>query len=221
MAFSVVILSRSAINLWSCVAAVDGSEVSPVRIIHVDDGVQYPMPGIDRIEGEKPFIFARNANIGIRAAGMDDVILLNDDAILHTKCGFSLLATAAGDHPEYGLIASTCNNVGNRNQLPRPGAGLRDEPRMVCFICVYIPRSTIEAVGYLDERFAGYGCEDDDYSLRVRNAGLKLGIHDGCFVDHSTLHSSYRGPAGAGGDYRPNLELFKRKWGHDNWGRPV
>ena len=92
---------------------------------------------------------------------------------------------------------------------------------MVCFVCVYIPRSTIDSVGLLDERFVGYGLDDDDYSLRVRDAGLKIGIFDRCFVDHGSLTSSYRGPdnnRGKGGDYRPNMKLFIEKWGVDNRG---
>ena len=39
------------------------------------------MPAV-ALEGVKPFIFARNCNLGIRAAGSDDVVLLNDDALL-------------------------------------------------------------------------------------------------------------------------------------------
>lgn len=172
---------------------------------------------IDWQEGIKPFIFARNINLGIQAAGDDDVIILNDDALVQTPGGFTLLQRAAEENPEYGIIAATCNNVGNQNQWPK-GVGLRDEPRMVCFVCVLIPRRTIDAVGLLDERFVDYGLDDDDYSLRVRKAGLKIGIHDGCYVDHGSLTSSYRGAAGAGGDFFPNLKRFIEKWGVDNWG---
>jgi GT2 family glycosyltransferase len=169
------------------------------------------------VAGEKPFIFARNANIGIRAAGDDDVILLNDDALLKTPCGFSELRSLAHLNPEYGIIASSCNNVGNQNQLPK-ARGLREDPRMVCFVCVYIPRRTIDTVGLLDQRFAGYGVEDDDYCLRVRQAGLKIGIWDGCFVDHQSLSSEYRGQGS--GDFRANLKRFIEKHGFDNWGMP-
>jgi GT2 family glycosyltransferase len=218
--FSVVILSRNSVNLWSCVGAIMEHEEGPFRIIHVDDGCSDKHPNVETIQGVKPFCFARNANIGIEAAGTDDVILINDDAMLQVISGFSLLADVAREHPEYGLIASSCNNVGNRSQL-RIGTGLRDEPRMVCFVCVYIPRATIDQVGLLDERFTCYGMDDDDYCLRVRQAGMKLGIFDGCFCDHSQMHSSFRGPGGAGGNYQSNLELFKQKWGVDNWGRPA
>ncbi len=266
MSFAVIIPSRNAANLLPCVAAVRKHEPD-ARIIVVDDGLghevrdklsaEHKFGRVERlvsINGEDPFIFARNVNIGIDyaahkkycARGLsgghypcsedcqldDDVVILNDDALLETPGGFSLMAKAAQEHPEYGIIASTCNNVGNRNQWRLEGGGLygsgirggvldglRDEPRMVCFVAVLIPRRTIETVGLLDERYTGYGCDDDDYSFSVRKAGLKIGIHDGCYVDHGSLTSSFRGAAGSGGDYRPNLRRFIEKWGVDNWGK--
>lgn len=219
---SIIVPSRTDSNLVPCMEAVRKHEPSCcIRII--DDGLKLDwMPRCDLVpafghRGEKPFIFAQNVNIGIRAAGNDDVILLNDDALLQTPGGFSLLQREAQLHPKLGLIAATCNNVGNVNQNPQ-GVGLREDPRMVCFVAVLIPRRTIAAVGLLDERFVGYGLDDDDYCLRVRNAGLEIGIHDGCYVDHGSLTSSYRGEAGAGGDFKPNLRIFIDKWGVDNRG---
>jgi hypothetical protein len=41
---------------------------------------------------------------------------------------------------------------------------------------------------------------------------LKIGIFDGCFVDHSTLKSTFRGRVLAG-NYQPNLKVFAEKWG--------
>jgi hypothetical protein len=40
-------------------------------------------------------------------------------------------------------------------------------------------------------------------------------VYDLCYVDHSTLRSSYRFHQHA--DFRPNLKLFIEKWGFDNW----
>lgn len=248
MSFSVIIPSKTAANLVRCVEAVRRHEPG-VSIVWVDDRHKHfarstedeehaavsraaGLPFINTIQGISPFVFARNVNLGIRAAfgqpvpnhpgvvgaPFDGVVLLNDDALLQTPGGFSLLARAAAEHPEYGLIASTCNNVGNVNQHPQ-GKGLRDEPRMVCFVCVYIPRATIEKVGLLDERFVGYGMDDDDYSLRVRKAGLKIGIHDGCYVDHGSLRSTFRGDPKRPASFVGNLQRFVEKWGHDNFGR--
>lgn len=221
--FSVIIPSKNSANLVPCMEAVRRHEPG-ARIIVVDDGLDtsfLPRPDLMPnlfIRGIKPFVFSRNINLGIEAAGTDDVVILGDDGLLQTPGGFSLLAREAEAHPEFGIIASTCNNVGNRNQWPK-GAGLRDEPRTVCFVCVYIPRRTIEAVGLMDDRFINYGMDDDDYCLRVRNAGLKLGIHDGCYVDHGSLTSSFRGGPASAGDFRPNMKLFIEKYGVDNWGQ--
>ena len=223
MSFSVVIPSRSAANLAPCIRAIrEAGETA--RIIVVDDGVDWGVVGdvsawpVEVIAGIKPFVFARNVNLGIRKAAEDDVVVLNDDAMLKTKSGFSLLASVTR-WSGYGLLAAACDTVGNPNQFRRQdGRQLRDEPRMVCFVCVYIPRSTIQTVGPLDERFIHYGMDDDDYSLRVRLAGMKLGVLDDCYVDHGSLQSSYRGGPQAGGDFRPNMRLFIEKWGTDNWG---
>lgn len=227
MSFSVVIPSRSVENLVPCVRAIrEAGETC--RIIVVDDGIQWgsecgdkyaALPSwawpIDVIEGIRPFVFSRNVNLGIAAAGNDDLILLNDDALLKTQHGFTDLEKVSLLSPEVGIIASACNNVGNPNQFLRKPATLRYEPRMVCFVCVYVPRSTINAVGLLDERFGSGGFEDDDYCLRVRRAGLKIGIFDGCFIDHASLPSTFRAPGGPG--YNPRgAEIFRAKWGAGN-----
>ena len=213
---SIIIPSKTDVNLGACVRAIRAAgETATVIVVDDFDGpTRFLLPcdePVDWQKGEKPFIFARNINIGIRAAA-GDVVLLNDDALLRTPHGFTALQRAATAHPEYGLIASTCNNVGNRRQWPQSALDVRFEARMVCFVCVFIPRSTLKTVGLLDERFVGYGCDDDDYCLRVRRAGLKIGIFDRCYVDHSTLASTFRGRVLAG-NYQPNLKLFAEKWG--------
>lgn len=228
MAFSVVILSKNIENLQTCIREIRVHEPN-ARVIVVDDGLEgryiedvrlrgpNTIP-VQYVPGEKPFNFSKNANIGIRAAGDDDVVLLNDDAILKTPDGFTGMGDVARANPSYGVIAAVSDNVGNPNQQVQVArTGLRYEPRMVCFICVYIPRTTINRVGMLDERYTGYGLDDDDYCFSVREHGLYIGVYDMCYVDHSTLRSSYRFHQPA--DFRPNLKRFIEKWGCDNWGK--
>jgi len=214
----VVILSKDSQNLIACAGAILEKEPE-AKILVVDDGLDSrPNDSSCRFTyGSKPFVYSRNINIGIRCsleAGGAGVLLLNDDALLSTPRGFSLLAATCAADPEIGIISATCNNVGNQNQLPQK-VGLRFEPRMVCFVCVYIPNNTIEKVGLLDESFIGYGFEDDDYCLRVRLSGLKIAIHDGCYVDHASLQSSFRGP-GKRVDMGQNDAIFRVKWGRGN-----
>jgi glycosyltransferase involved in cell wall biosynthesis len=193
LSFSVIIPSRNADNLEACARAtvtLDGN----IRLIVVDDGLsRWPesCDGAMRIPGEKPFVFARAMNQGIAAAGEDDVILLNDDAILQTPGGFSALAQVASEHPEFGVISAASNNTGNLEQRFQ-GIGLREDPKMVCFVCVYIRRAALDAVGLLDERLVGYGYDDDLWCLQARRRGYKIGIFDGCVVDHKSLRPTYR-----------------------------
>ena len=215
---SIIIPSRNRSNLERCVRAIrEAGEAC--RIIVVDDGLdgwQFRKEDepLSMLLGAKPFIFARNVNIGMRRSAAD-VVVLNDDALLDTPGGFTMLQKATEEHPEYGVIAATTNNVGNRSQLPQ-SIGLREDPRMVCFVAVLIPRHTIDAVGLLDEEFSGYGFEDDSYCLRVRRAGLKIGIHDGCFVDHRHLPSTFRSGAYPTEMFERNRLIFRRKYGADN-----
>lgn len=237
---SVVIPSKTASNLIPCIEAIRRHEPA-MRIFVIDDGLP-DRSVIDAItiDGQKPFIFARNVNIGIQAAGTDDVILLNDDALLETPGGFTLMQQTAAEHPEFGLISATTNLAGNPQQQPQrpPYPALAHCPRecrkmpghsapVVAFVCVLIPRRTIQRLaeydayvftdcndqGLLDERFTAYGWEDNDYCRRLTIAGLKIGIFDGCFVDHSKLRSTFRGDPKAGGDIDTGREIYLEKWG--------
>ncbi len=240
MAFSILIPSKNIANLRPCIDAISAAGET-ARIIVIDDGLaeRWDEPGLEYVWGRPGFVYARNINIGIAACGPswsmnkkpcqlhevhvqtpgDDVILLNDDALLKTPMGFTRMVEEAHKYTELGIVSAACNNVGNTNQHPK-GIGMRADDRMVCFVAVLIKRTTIDAVGLLDERYVKYGLDDDDYCFRVRHAGLKIGIFDHCIVDHSELTSSFRGGPADAGDFKPNLRLFIEKWGYDNRGLP-
>ncbi|MCU1349049.1 MAG: hypothetical protein JWO56_2079 [Acidobacteria bacterium] len=196
----IVILSANGENLVACIESILRNEprLDRSRIIVVDDGARElagpRLPGIRWVSGAKPFVFARNANIGIAAAGTD-VILLNDDAQLVTPDGFTKLATLAGTRPDVGILSAAIDGVvGNPDQLVQPEGTLRIETaERLCFVCVYLPRTVLAQTGGLEESFTGYGYEDTDYSLRVLMEGLQLAVYDGCVVDHSgVLPSTFR-----------------------------
>jgi GT2 family glycosyltransferase len=209
--FSVVILSANPENVVACIHAIVENEpdLPRERIIVVDDGafpLSKPFVGIRWITGKKPFIFARNANLGIKAAN-SDVILLNDDARLMTKHGFTELAKR-----KRGIVSAAISGmVGNKNQIGKNG-GLRPEPKMLCFICVLIPQAVQEKLGPLDERFTGYGFDDDDYSKRALDAGIPLFVYDGCVVEHGTLKPTFRSRKNWAQDMEHNQKLYAEKW---------
>jgi GT2 family glycosyltransferase len=196
----VVILSRDDNNLEACIRAVIWHEPG-LEILVVDDGLSRLHPAVI-VRGQKPFIFARNANIGIRAAGDHDVILLNDDALLETPGGFTALQRRAEETPHLGIVAAATNVA--RLALPYS----------VAFVCVLLPRRVIDRVGLFDERFDCYGGEDDDYCYRVRGAGLTLEVSPLCRVDHSSLRSTFR-PAGGGRSIEDAHRIFREKHGFE------
>ncbi len=194
------------------------------------------------IKGISPFVFARNINMGIDFASdlrhqpnetkkyawtdgaVDGFVLLNDDALLDSPNGFGLMASASERNPEYGVIGAVTNLTGQPLQQPR-GIGLR-EVEHIAFVCCYIPLRAMDKLrafddraglithGLLDERYCcGYGSEDADFCMQVRHVGMKVAVLDSCYVDHSKLHSSYRGAPETAGDIWPNHRLLREKWG--------
>lgn len=242
MSFAVIIPSKTSDNLSACVRAVRAAgEVCEIVVVSDFDHTGAARdalegcPGVGSLckvacvlAGAKPFIFARNINIGIRDALQDQnctgVTLLNDDALLESPGGFSLLAREAEAHPEFGIIGVTTNLTGQplqrrRQHMPGlplqwPVVGLREVPH-IAFVGVYIPRRTLDAVGLLDERYCiDYGVDDRDYCEAVTRAGLKVGVHDGCYVDHGSLVSSFRGDPKTPKSFAKNLALFEAKCRH-------
>lgn len=223
MPLSVIIPSRNVDNLIECIAALRSHD--PLPIIVVDDGLDFRRipDGVTVIPGVSPFIFARNINLGIQQAGKDDVFLLNDDSLLETFGGFTAIQQQWRQHPEYGLIGSAIDSCGTPEQHRLTESDLRAiKTPPVIFAACFIPRRTIDRIGYLDERFGvnaggpgtrGYGCEDDDYCWRVRAAGLLLGVYDGCLVNHTKLKSTFRDDPEHKADVKIHEALFERKWG--------
>lgn len=198
--YTVIIPSANMQNLAACMA-----HLKERRVVVIN---------------EMPFCFARAINAGIRAAARDDVILLNDDALLINPDGFAQMQNLSLDHPEFGIISARIQgDVCNPEQREDRGDYWEAARPMVAFIAAYIPRATIDRTGELDERFSGYGYEDDDYCRRVRQAGLKIAICGRCLVEHHSLPSTFRsGKFVQPADFTERMEhdakLFQEKWGY-------
>jgi hypothetical protein len=216
--FHVIIPSASAGNLVRCVTALQAAEpdLPAANIVIVDDGARADaaplLPGVTWVDGIKPFNFARNSNLGLCAAAAG-AFLLNDDALLETPHGFSLLAAMAGADPRVGLCSAAIDGaVGNPDQCWQGVSALRNIKGNLAFVCVYLPAPVRARIGPLDERFAGYGFEDDDYSCRVRHAGLRLVVWDGCRVRHDgSLPSTFRSRPDYDQLFAQNAALFAGK----------
>ncbi len=181
MSFSVIIPSRNVDNLRACVDAIRASGET-ARVIVVWDGLTRtdfralwvsPDDKLELVRGVAPFCFARNVNIGIKAAGDDDVVLLNDDCLVPafgtkplTRLIEAVNASSVQACAPYGVVSPRVTSPAAL-QHSYPGEGkfpgrdgfeeITDVTRfkMIPFVCVAIRRQVLETVGLLDERFSG------------------------------------------------------------------
>lgn len=176
--------------------------------------------------------FARGNNIGIRAArGWEYLVLLNDDTVV-TGGWLSRLVRHLDD-PAVGLLGPVTNGIGNEAQievdyqdlsgLDRFAAGwtFAHENRgfkipMLAMYCVALRRHVFERVGLLDERYDIGMFEDDDYSLRIRQAGYEVVCAEDVFINHWNGTSFRRLKTR---DYMRIFEENRRKY-EEKWNRP-
>lgn len=143
-------------------------------------------PGVIILQGKEDFIYSRNSNIGIEHFPGKDIILCNDDLTCVENDFFPRLESITEKWPKCGVMAPLIDGgVGNLyqqasvaserwKQLPEEICitGKSWDSMPVCFCCVYLKRSMIDAIGLLDEKFESYGYDDNDMCIRARQAGF-------------------------------------------------
>ncbi|HEY7961909.1 MAG TPA: glycosyltransferase [Solirubrobacteraceae bacterium] len=186
---------------------------------------------------QPPHGYTLAANRGIEASGSEYVVLLNSDTVLSPGWLEPILAYGER-HAEVGILGPLSNAASHQsvpsvrdagawatNPLPGwltvDGMGLvvaratpRTEARLAFLngFCYVVKRAVIERVGLLDEqRFASGYCEENDYSLRARDAGFQLAVVTASYVHHAK--SSSYGVEGRAELARANYESFLDKHG--------
>lgn len=212
----IVIPTADPENLIKCYNSIKKNELLENHtVIIINDG-NFLAASKDHnsiiVVGEKPFIFSRNVNVGMKKSleKKENLVIMCDDVTLETMNGLSVLEKESDG---YAVVSpSVDGDVGNDNQRNKGRIGIVDEPKELCFMCVLIKHETIKQIGLMDERFIGYGYEDIDYSRRVREAGLKLGVLDKVKVSH-VGHSVFRNRPDFGEMAEINRKIYLEKWG--------
>jgi len=153
--------------------------------------------------------FARAVNQGIRLSDADYVCIQNNDTIMY-EGGYERMIAHLEEHaPRLGLIGPMTNNADSVQRGDGNGRGVQIVNGLVAFFCTVIPRRVIDDVGLLSEEYGmGYG-EDNDYCIRLRDAGYRLGIARDVFVHHDH-HATYRALIGDDGIDRLGVENSER-----------
>jgi O-antigen biosynthesis protein len=239
---SVVIPNRDAFELLS--RLLDGLETETdypdVEIIVIDNGSTDPRvhdlyhsltrrrpTAIVKIE-PGPFNFARSINKGIRLAGGDLVLLLNNDIEI-MEGGWLREMAGCFAYPRTGIVGArllypdrTIQHAGvivgfgdfaghwftsKSHSFPGPMARLhvRQSFSAVTGACMLISRACIEEVGFFDEEFFAIAYNDIDFCLRAGQLGYRI-----VWTPFATLihHES----ASRGSDETPgNIDRFRRE----------
>ena len=173
--------------------------------------------------------FAKANNQGIELSSGENIVLLNNDTIVPNGW-LSRLLHHLGD-PEIGIVGPMTNAIGNEAKIEVPyriWSEMEDfaaahvaarhlqiaDIKMLAMYCVAFRRETYEKIGPLDEQYGIGMFEDDDYSERMKAAGLRVICAADVFIHHfgqATFKKLI-----TSGKYNPlfeeNRRLFEAKW---------
>ncbi|MER9623306.1 glycosyltransferase [Mesorhizobium sp. M0222] len=173
--------------------------------------------------------FAAANNQGLRIATGDLLVLLNNDTLVPKGWLDPLIRNL--EDPSVGLVGPVTNEIGNEAKIPveysdtegmeafadknaARHAGQSFDIPMLAMFCVAMRRDTVEAVGPLDEAFGLGLFEDDDYSRRIHEKGLRTICAEDAFVHHIGGASFTKLPQAEYAElWQRNQAHFESKWG--------
>lgn len=222
-----------------CVESIQEHTDWPYSLILVDngstDGVSEYFDSVSDaivIHTGENLGFPSGVNRGL-AHAEGHVLLLNSDTIV-PRGWLTRLMSAIEAHPRIGMVGPMTNHVSGPqlladlelNSIDAINAfaderwndyqgRLADIDRLVGF-CMLIREEALRVVGLLDEAFGIGNFEDDDYCIRVRQAGFRVCMAEDCFVFHYGSRT-FRAMGIQGESYNALIDrnegIFRTKWG--------
>jgi len=166
----------------------------------------------------EPFVYSRALNAGARiaAAFANTFVFMNDDVFFRSAEDFHTLAEAAWQHPGAGIVAPLATYSGfsaQRANKPR-GEGLR-EVSFVPGFAMAMRKEVYLEIGGWDERYRGYGVDDDDICYAVRKKRYKVFLLESVVVDHIGHATFPRDRSFVQRELAKWSTVFEEKWGID------
>lgn len=174
--------------------------------------------------------FAGGNNIGLEVATGDILVILNNDTVV-SPFWLGAMVNALKENPDLGMVGPVTNNIGNESKInisynnwsEMTEAALSYTTKNItkiydieclAFFCVAIRREVYEEIGGLCLDYGLGFFEDDDYCMRVKKLGWKLGCVESSFVHHH-LSASFNKLANNRKQQlmNENKKKFEAKWG--------
>ncbi|WP_366923002.1 glycosyltransferase [Metallumcola ferriviriculae] len=213
--------------------AIDSYELIVVDNHSADGTVQWlkEQRDIRCIFNKENYGFPKGCNQGIQIAAGDSILLLNNDTVV-TPNWLDNLKAALDSSKDIGAVGAVTNSCSNYQVVPAQYTNLEEmfrfankynvsdankweeRLRLVGF-CMLIRKEVVDKVGLLDEQFTPGNFEDDDYSLRVRQAGYRLLLCKDTFIHHFGSASFGKRSEAYNQLLRTNSKKFQAKWGVD------
>lgn len=157
-------------------------------------------PWVKIIYNNKNEGYVKACNLGIKFSRGNVIVLLNNDVFVTPnwlsnllKCLFhrdnvGAVSPVTNNSPYYQTIDVQFSDVKEMIEFAEKfnfsdEAKWEERLKLVGY-CLVIKRNVIERIGLLDERFSPGNYEDDDYSIRMIQAGYKLFLCKDTFVYH-------------------------------------
>ena len=174
--------------------------------------------------------FAGGNNDGAAIASGRVLILLNSDTVVPAGA-LTRLGNLMLDNRDWAMLGPVTNQAGNEQKIftrETAVARVMQEGAAWCahsrqdvfsserldFFCVGIRKDVYQRFGGLDEQFGAGYYEDTDFSLQVKQAGLKMMFTEDVFVYHQAGKSfSRKGQRYVKKLMHANKKKLKRKYG--------
>lgn len=186
------------------------------------------------IRNGKNLGFVKGNNIGLsQISKANDVILLNNDTEVYQPNWIEELQKTAYEESSIGVVGCRLQRPGGILQhagayIPPTYWGQQigsneddinqynsnQEVDSVVFACVYIKRSVLDEVGFLDEDYFSY-FEDTDYCLKAKSKGYKIVCCGGVTIIHHENVSTDINQIRHKDLFEKSQKTFRQKWEYE------
>jgi len=227
-------------NAWAytkqCIDSIKKNTNVPYKLLVIDNGstdktveMLRKDPEVYHIENTHNLGFAKGFNVGLELVDTPYFVISNTDVIV-TKNWLKDMIDHIETKDNLVCLGPMSNNVsGPQKEKKVPYKNETElesyathrakntmDPvapfKRIVFFCTLFKRKVLSSCGLLDERYGLGNFEDDDYCLKIRQAGLDTAIDRNVFVHHYQSQTFKENKVDYKETIKDNKAKFLKKW---------